>query len=62
MKKIFGENIFTEKVIIDRDKYIGKGRPKLSDYISVIESQKRMNKIVNNYLDFFIYRFSKEVL
>lgn len=37
--------------ILNRFTYKGKGRPRKTDYITVEEAQKILNKLMNDYLD-----------
>ena len=41
----YGDSLFEAPTIIDREKYQGKGRPRKTDYISVIQAQKKINSL-----------------
>ena len=43
----YGDGLMGEKIIIDRRKYKGLGRPRKSDYITLKEAQKQINGFMN---------------
>jgi hypothetical protein len=47
---LYGESLLTIPVIIDRNKYKGRGRPKNTDYITVQQAQKIINDNHNIFL------------
>lgn len=47
---VYGESLMGEPIIIDRDKYIGRGRPKNSDYITVAQAQRRINSVMEELI------------
>lgn len=38
-------------LMINFETYQGRGRPRKTDYITLIEAQKQLNKIVLNHID-----------
>jgi len=48
----------SERKLINRAKYSGKGRPKKNDYMTLVEAQKALNKLFNLYLDARDKKFS----
>lgn len=44
---IYGDGLFEAPIIVDREKYQGRGRPRKTDYISVIQAQRKINQYRN---------------
>lgn len=49
------ESLITKKTILNRLTYRGKGRPRKTDYISLIELRNDVNRIMNQYLNSLNY-------
>ena len=47
---LYGDSLFTAPLIVDREKYSGRGRPRKSDYISVIQAQRKINEYHNQII------------
>lgn len=41
---LYGESLFTAPILLDRQKYSGRGRPKKTDYMTVGEAQRIINE------------------
>jgi len=41
----------SEYKLINRFKYVGRGRPKNKDYCTLRDVNRMMNKVMNNHLD-----------
>lgn len=52
----YGDSEFERVSIINRRRYKGKGRPRDTDYMSVIEAQKQLNEMYNRHIDKIIIK------